>query len=92
MPHLPDLLAHSTWVPVSDPAGEYSGMPGFRINSRAEKLIKLRDRKGLLYVEEKMETAIDRLSGKARNRSLRPYERVPAGTISISVSTIGSLK
>ncbi len=49
------------------------------INSRAE-LIKLRDRKGLLYVEEKMETAIDRLSGKARNRSLRPYERVPAGT------------
>lgn len=40
----------------------------------------LRDRKGLMYVEEKMETAIDRLKGNARGTTLRTFERVPAGT------------
>ena len=44
------------------------------------KLKKLLLEKGLLYVEEKTETAIDRLKGKAKTGSLRPYERVPAGT------------
>ena len=33
-----------------------------------------------MYVEEKMETAIDRLKGRAKTNSLRSFERVPAGT------------
>jgi CRISPR-associated protein Csm3 len=45
-----------------------------------EKLKELQLKKGLLYVEEKTETAIDRLKGKAKDGSLRQYERVPAGT------------
>lgn len=48
-------------------------------SSKAE-LKELQRKKGLLYVEEKTETAIDRLRGKAKGGSLRPYERVPAGT------------
>ena len=44
------------------------------------KLRELQMKKGLLYVEEKAETAIDRLRGKAKHGSLRHYERVPAGT------------
>lgn len=44
------------------------------------KLRELQLKKGLLYVEEKTETAIDRLKGKAKGGSLRQYERVPAGT------------
>jgi len=44
------------------------------------KLKELQLKKGLLYVEEKAETAIDRLKGKAKDGSLRHYERVPAGT------------
>lgn len=44
------------------------------------KLKELQLKKGLLYVEEKAETAIDRLKGKAKDHSLRHYERVPAGT------------
>jgi CRISPR-associated protein Csm3 len=45
-----------------------------------EKLKELQLKRGLLYVEEKTETAIDRLKGKAKDGSLRQYERVPAGT------------
>ena len=45
-----------------------------------DKLKELQLKKGLLYVEEKTETAIDRLKGKAKDGSLRQYERVPAGT------------
>ena len=45
-----------------------------------EHLRELQLKKGLLYVEEKTETAIDRLKGKAKNGTLRQYERVPAGT------------
>lgn len=44
------------------------------------ELRKLQMKKGVLYVEEKTETAIDRLRGKAKRNSLRPNERVPAGT------------
>jgi len=43
------------------------------------KLRELQMKKGLLYVEEKAETAIDRIRGKAKHGSLRHYERVPAG-------------
>ncbi|RNC68028.1 MAG: type III-A CRISPR-associated RAMP protein Csm3 [Desulfuromonadales bacterium] len=48
-------------------------------DSRIE-LRKLQVKKGLLYVEEKQETAIDRLAGKARGQTLRTGERVPAGS------------
>lgn len=42
-------------------------------------LEKLKQDRGLEYVEVKVETAIDRLKGKARDRSLRTGERVPPG-------------
>lgn len=53
---------------------------GWVTESSKNKLKELQIKKGLLYVEEKTETAIDRLKGKAKGRSLRQYERVPAGT------------
>lgn len=53
---------------------------GFVTNDSKEKLRELQLKKGLLYIEEKTETAIDRLKGKAKDGSLRQYERVPAGT------------
>ena len=53
---------------------------GWLTESSKEKLRELQLKKGLLYVEEKTETAIDRLKGKAKDGSLRQYERVPAGT------------
>lgn len=53
---------------------------GYVTNDSKEKLRELQLKKGLLYVEEKTETAIDRLKGKAKDGSLRQYERVPAGT------------
>lgn len=52
---------------------------GYVTNDSREKLRELQLKKGLLYVEEKTETAIDRLKGKAKDGSLRQYERVPAG-------------
>ncbi len=53
---------------------------GWVTEKSKEKLLDLQLKKGLLYVEEKTETAIDRLKGKAKDKSLRQYERVPAGT------------
>lgn len=53
---------------------------GWVTESSKDKLKELQLKKGLLYVEEKTETAIDRLKGKAKTGSLRQYERVPAGT------------
>jgi CRISPR-associated protein Csm3 len=41
-------------------------------------LEKLRREKGLIYVEEKTENVINRITGKAKDP--RPMERVPAGT------------
>jgi CRISPR-associated protein Csm3 len=53
---------------------------GWVTESSKDKLRDLQLKKGLLYAEEKTETAIDRLKGKAKEGSLRQYERVPAGT------------
>lgn len=53
---------------------------GWVSDKSKDKLKELQLKKGLLYVEEKTETAIDRLKGKAKDGSLRQYERVPAGT------------
>jgi CRISPR-associated protein Csm3 len=53
---------------------------GWVTEKSKDKLKELQLKKGLLYVEEKTETAIDRLKGKAKDGSLRQYERVPAGT------------
>jgi len=53
---------------------------GWVSDQSKDKLKELQRKKGLLYVEEKTETAIDRLKGKAKGGSLRQYERVPAGT------------
>jgi CRISPR-associated protein Csm3 len=53
---------------------------GWVTETSKDKLKELQLKKGLLYVEEKTETAIDRLKGKAKDGSLRQYERVPAGT------------
>ncbi len=51
------------------------------VSDESRKVLeRLRREKGLFYVEEKTETAIDRLQGKARSGTLRHYERVPAGT------------
>ncbi len=43
------------------------------------KLENLQKEKGLMYIEEKTENVIDRLSGKAKTGGLRQMERVPAG-------------
>jgi CRISPR-associated protein Csm3 len=53
---------------------------GWLTNASKTNLIELQRTKGLLFVEEKAETAIDRLKGKAKHGSLRHYERVPSGT------------
>ncbi|WP_347275370.1 type III-A CRISPR-associated RAMP protein Csm3 [Candidatus Kuenenia sp.] len=53
---------------------------GWVTESSKDVLKELQLKKGLLFVEEKTETAIDRLKGKAKTGSLRQYERVPAGT------------
>jgi len=45
--------------------------------SSREELDRMRQEKGLIYVEEKYENSIDRLKGTAKNP--RPTERVPAG-------------
>ncbi len=42
-----------------------------------EALKRMREEKGLIYVEEKYENSIDRIRGTAKNP--RPTERVPAG-------------
>lgn len=53
---------------------------GWLTDSSKINLMELQRIKGLLFVEEKAETAIDRIKGKAKHGSLRHYERVPAGT------------
>lgn len=53
---------------------------GFLTELSKKRLKELQMKRGLLYVEEKAETAIDRLKGKAKDGSLRHYERVPSGT------------
>jgi len=46
-----------------------------------EQLKKLKEEKGLMYVEEKYENVIDRTTGTTKQKGLRQTERVPAGMV-----------
>lgn len=46
-----------------------------------EELVKLQKEKGLMYIEEKTENVIDRLTGRTKKGGLRQMERVPSGTV-----------
>lgn len=50
----------------------------FLTEESKKKLMELRQKKGLIYVEEKTENTIDRIKGTAKNP--RTIERVPQGT------------
>jgi len=51
------------------------------IDTSKEVLKKIKEEKGLMYVEEKTENVIDRKRGGTKKTGLRQMERVPAGMV-----------